>query len=38
MMECWNNGKTEEVGATHSSQGLKVIPAAVNWNASPLVE
>ncbi len=34
----WITGKTETVGAKHSSQGVKVIPAAVNKNASPLME
>ena len=28
-MEKWNDGKIEGVGAKHSSQGVKVIPAAV---------
>ncbi len=38
MMEYWNDGKMEDVGAKHSWQGVKVIPAAVNKNASPLVD
>ena len=35
LLVYWNNGKIKAVGAKHSSQGVKVITAAVNKNASP---